>query len=294
MGLNGKLGLLSIAKAYRVKLAITWSMVVLENILMASIPLVIGIAIDQLLAGETQAIFYFAAIMMVLIVISALRRMYDTRVFGSIRVDLGVEVEKRFKKLSVSVQNARIDLSRELVDFLENELPELFSSLIQLVVGFIILLSLKLEFGLAAIALICGMMLIYSLSHHRFYHLNASLNTQQEKQVSILSRKTGYQLKRHLNKLRLREIQISDTEALVYGAIFVLIAVFMGYNLIESASLPSPKPGKIFTIISYSWEFAEAGLILPMVLQNLSRLWEISSRLNQIEQADEESSAAVT
>ncbi|NOI64692.1 ABC transporter six-transmembrane domain-containing protein [Vibrio sp. 99-8-1] len=275
-----KFGLLPIIKAYRSKIIITWAMIVIENILIASIPLVIGIAIDQLIEGNTETIGYFAFIMLLLIVISAGRRMYDTRAFGKIRVDLGSEVEKRFHSLSISVQNARIELSRELVDFLENELPELFTAIIQLVVGFVILISFKIELGIASLALIIGMMICYSFAHGIFYKLNANWNNQAEKQVNILNRKTNYQLIRHLNKLKLWEIKISDTEAIVYGVIFVLIALFMGYNLLESASIADPKPGVIFTIISYSWGFSEAGLALPVALQNMSRLWEISERLN--------------
>ena len=67
-----------------------------------------------------------------LVVVSVVRRIYDTRVYGTIKVELGLRLLERRQGLGVSVRSARLDMSRELVDFLENEVPLLFTSVIQL------------------------------------------------------------------------------------------------------------------------------------------------------------------
>lgn len=39
--------------------------------------------------------------------------------------------------------------------------------------------------------------------------------------------------------------------------------------------------GQVFSIVTYSLEFVETAVLLPITLQTLSRLGEISQRLNQ-------------
>ncbi|MCE2597393.1 ABC transporter six-transmembrane domain-containing protein [Motilimonas cestriensis] len=67
------------------------------------------------------------------------RRIYDTRAFGKIRVNLGLSVAQKLAHLPISTRNARLDMSRELVDFLENDIPPLMTAIIQLVAALVIL-----------------------------------------------------------------------------------------------------------------------------------------------------------
>ena len=39
--------------------------------------------------------------------------------------------------------------------------------------------------------------------------------------------------------------------------------------------------GRIFSIVTYSWEFVESALVLPLTLQSWSRLAEIINRTNK-------------
>ena len=45
--------------------------------------------------------------------------------------------------------------------------------------------------------------------------------------------------------------------------------------------LTDPTVGQVFSIVTYSLEFVETAVMLPITLQTLSRLMEISQRLNQ-------------
>ena len=85
----------------------------------------------------------------------------------------------------------------------------------------------------------------------------------------------------HLDRLRRIEIRLSDTEAFVYGAIFLVLLAFIVFNLWFAAAHLAASVGTIFSIISYSWEFVESALVLPMTLQGWSRLTEIMQRINR-------------
>ncbi len=278
--MSGELTIWQIMRAFPGKVATTWLLVVLENVLMACLPLLMGQTIDGLLAGKTASLMLLAGVFALLVVVSVVRRIYDTRVYGTLKVELGLRLLERQPDLAVSVRSARLDMSRELVDFLENEVPLLFTSVIQLTVSLIILAGFAGQLAWAAVALTLSMLALYACFHRRFFRLNAALNAQQERQVSVLQRALPWQFHRHLRMLRRWEVKLSDSEAWLYGGIFLLALLFIVHNLMASVTVAPVTAGNIFSIVSYSWEFVEAMLGLPVALQSWSRLKEITQRIN--------------
>ncbi|MGK0499836.1 MAG: ABC-type bacteriocin/lantibiotic exporter with double-glycine peptidase domain [Oceanicoccus sp.] len=253
---------------------------------MALIPLLLGLAIDDLLTGVTDWLLLSSGVFFVITLVGVVRRLYDTRAYGSMRVHLGRELARRISHLPVSKVNARLNMGRELVDFLEAHLPELLTALVQLVVSIIVLVSFDIRMGLSALVVMVLMAVVYGLFHHRFLRGNQQLNEQTEKQVSILEAKSPRAILSHLRALRRLEILISDTEALVYGLIFLLMSAFVLNNLIICAEIVDVTSGQIFSILSYSWAFVESAFMLPITLQQWTRLHEITERLNSLS-ADE-------
>lgn len=278
--LQGEFGLRQLLRHFPRQIGITWLLVVVENALLALIPLLIGFAIDGLLDSDSSDLINLAWVLVTLTFVSVFRRIYDTRAYGSIRVRLGAEVDKRHHKEQVSVRSARLDMARELVDFLEEDVPELFTAVIQLVVAIIVLAIFDSQLAMSAGILLFSMIALYGCFHSLFFRLNNALNSQVERQVSILSGKSSGGLFNHLRALRQHEIRLSDSDAILYGLIFLMICAFIIFNLWLCAAIDGVTPGKLFSIISYSWEYAEAAIALPMALQKLSRLGEISQRLN--------------
>jgi len=263
------------------KIGLTWALTLCETVLMALVPLLIGMAIDGLLNNDPAALLNLAVVLAALILISVIRRVYDTRVYGTIRVSLGGELVERSGDSPVSTTNARLDMGRELVDFLEEQVPALMNSAVQLVISVIILYSFHPTLSYAALGAGVVIIVLYGLFHRRFFRLNADLNHQTEQQVGVLEAKSSGGVLAHLTKLRQFEVRISDTEAGVYGAIFTILLGFIIFNLWFAAGNVVTTVGTIFAIVSYSWEFADSALILPTTLQGWSRLSEIMERINQ-------------
>ena len=287
MELNGRLDLALVFRLFKSRIGITWFLVLLENTMPALVPLFIGLAIDGLLSGESGALIKLGLVLITLTVLVVIRRFYDTRAYGRIRIALAREVDLRHEQEPVSTRNARLDMAREIVDFLEENVPTLITAIVQIGVALIVLWQFDAALATAAIALIIGMSLLYMLFHSRFYQLNSALNSQMERQVGVLEQGKRKGLATHLRLLNIYEIRLSDTEAVVYGLIFLLTAGFIIFNLWLCASLPNMTTGKIFSVISYSWEYAEATFMLPVTLQSLTRLNEITSRLNSSQSGQE-------
>ncbi|MFT6032069.1 MAG: ABC-type bacteriocin/lantibiotic exporter with double-glycine peptidase domain [Arenicella sp.] len=276
------LGLGLLFRHFRGRIAITWLFVLVENTLLALLPLFLGRAIDALLEAQTGALWEISIVMGALLVVSLVRRIYDTRVYGTMRVWFGSELVKRSSERSVSKMNARLDMGREMVDFLELHLPELVTASVQMVVSIAILWHFHVNLGVSAFAAIIVLVVIYGLMHRRFYRLNSHLNAQKERQVTALESHRPTSLAGHLKRLRKSEVHLSDADAVLYGSIFAAMFAFVLTNLWFASMIPSVTAGAIFAILSYSWELVESGTTLPAVLQQWTRLSEIRNRINEI------------
>ena len=271
--------------AFWPQISITWGLTLAEVVLFALIPLLIGQAIDGLLASDYAAFLQLGAVLSALVLLGTLRRVYDTRAYGLMRVALGKELAKRAAALPVSQLNARLDMGRELVDFLENEAPESMTGIIRALAALAILASFHPLLALSAALALVAALAVYALAHNRFFRLNAALNTQTEQQVGVLETRSIPRLGAHLLGLRKSENRISDTEGLVYGLIFTALLAMEMFNLWFATQSLEASAGQVFSIVTYSWDFVESALVLPMTLQSLSRLSEITKRINRMETA---------
>ncbi|MBG0758424.1 ABC transporter permease [Vibrio cidicii] len=263
------------------RVALTWLIVLAENVLMMLLPLFIGFAIDGLLEQNLRPLLTLGFILFALVVISVARRVYDTRVYGAIRVRLAKLVARNLRAVPISVKDARLTMSRELVDFLEQHLPAVITALVQLLATLVILASFHFTLALCVLAAGLAMLLLYTLFHRTFTRLNATLNDQLEQQVGVLDGRSFAAIRAHFERLKQCEIKLSDTEALVYGLIFIALFSSVVANLWLVSHLPAPTAGQVFAVVTYSLEFVETAVMLPITLQTLSRLEEISQRLNQ-------------
>jgi ABC-type siderophore export system fused ATPase/permease subunit len=276
------LGVGLLFRHFRGRIAITWFFVLVENTLLALLPLFLGRAIDALLEAPAGALWEISIVMGALLVVSVVRRIYDTRVYGTMRVWFGSELVQRSSERSVSKMNARLDMGREMVDFLELHLPELVTASVQMVVSIAILWHFHANLGVSALAAIVVLVVIYGLMHRRFYRLNSHLNSQKERQVTALESHRHTSLVGHLKRLRQSEVHLSDADSVLYGSIFAVMFAFVLTNLWFASMIPSVTAGSIFAILSYSWELVESGTTLPAVLQQWTRLSEIRNRINEI------------
>jgi hypothetical protein len=219
--------------------------------------------------------------MMALLLVAVVRRIYDTRTYSGIGVYLQARVESRNKELSISALNARLGMSKELVEFLEQQVPMVLTSFVQVIAAIIILATFHIYLSIAALLCTLSMIAVYASVHSRFFRLNGHLNEQTELQVGTLQTGKPSQIMKHFIRLRIWEIKISDTEAVLYGIIFAQVISFISFILWFGTTLPDATTGAIFSIVNYSWTYVESSAVIPLTLQSLTRLREITSRINR-------------
>lgn len=269
-----------LVRRYWPQISLTWGLTIVETILLASLPLLVGWSIDGLLTDNWTAFQGLLGAMGALLLIAVTRRLYDTRVYGTMRVALGRSVVAKANGGPVSKTTARLDMSRELVDFLENEAPMVLTAFIHLILSVIVLFSFHSLLAFAAISAAIASLSVYGIASRYFYRVNGDLNAQTEKQVQVLERGVAQALHTHLFALWHHEVKLSDAEAIVYGLIFAVLMLMLGFNLWFSTTQFGASTGQIFSIVTYSYEFMESAVTVPIVLQSLTRVSEITVRIN--------------
>ncbi|WP_339756620.1 ABC transporter six-transmembrane domain-containing protein [uncultured Winogradskyella sp.] len=274
----------AIFKRFKWKISITFSMLVLENIFKVLQPLVLGIAINDLINKSNDGLWMFCLLYVAGFFIGVIRRYFDTRAYTSIYTIIASEMVaiQNQKQISVSTIAARSALIKELVDFFEHDITQAFASLIS-VIGALIMLALFdwWIFG-ACLVTILLIFIIYTLSNKKIYNFNIGLNDELEHRVTLLETRAQVGIVAHFRNIARWMVKMSDLETLNFGIIEILLFVLAIFTLYVSASAAEATAGSIFSIITYILEFSNGIFMLPIVFQQLIRLKEISHRLKSI------------
>ena len=140
-GSRARTGLKGIFRQFRWQILLTWGLVLMEGVIWVLLPAVLGFAIDSVLVGKLNGVYWLASLLIVGVLIGTGRRLYDTRVYTHIytRVATNTVRKQKSRDASLSVTVTRSQLVKELVDFFEYDLTEGFMALISLAGALIML-----------------------------------------------------------------------------------------------------------------------------------------------------------
>jgi hypothetical protein len=278
---NKTLNIKTIFLQYKFKISFTLFLVILENILYLLFPLFLGFAINGLIKDDLYWLIALTSLGISDMLISSIRRFFDTRLYGQIFQDLtpGV-IEKEHKKTSkVSSVSARVDMLEELIDYFEDILPEIIGSLISLGGTMIILYFLNLDIFIMSLMVLFLVMIIYRLSKKRTKILHKNLNDIKETQVDIIKENSRPHSRLFAKKVMRCYINISDLEMVNFALTFTLIIGLISASIYTIISSGIIDYGIIFSIVLYLFNFLEDVTDLPIFYQNYIRLTEIIERL---------------
>lgn len=268
-------------RRFRWRVSLTFLLVVVESALGVLYPLLIGLAIDDLLADSLEGLKLLGLLGLASVFVGSARRFYDTRIYAGIYEVVAVELVERetAQGASVSRTTARTDLLAEFVDFFEDSMPEVLGALISLIGILIIVGGLSLPVLWGCLALMILVVAIYTLTARRNYRLNAGYNDQYEQTVDVISSRNRSRHVVHFASLMRWNIRLSDLETINYAVFWVGavgLFLFAPYSAVSSGFL---EAGLILSLLLYVFEFIEWLASLPLHIQQVIRLREISRRL---------------
>lgn len=271
----------SIFSAYRWRLLATYALFNLENLLRLAQPLVLGWAIHDLLQSSWLGLAIFFGQHVLYLVLSAGRRVYDTRCFTRIYADLatGLVLDQRGRQVKVSRVAARSGLSREIVDFFERDVAVVLYILYSVIGALVMLCWADWVLVWWCLALLLPACVLSRWTGRQSLLLNGRLNDQLEREVEIIERAQPAEVRSHFDLVRRWRIALSDRDAWSFGMLELLIFAVMAAALVRTCAKPDVDAGTIVAVFGYVLMYVTGVVNMPLLVQQFNRLRDISGRM---------------
>ena len=265
------------------RILLTNLLVVLESILGVLIPLVIGLAINDLLDGSLRGVIYLTVLSLSSGAVGSIRRVYDTRTYSRIYQIVAPEMvaNEQQKGSSVSKVIARTSLLGEIVEFLEWSVPAVVGAGVYLIAVLVIIAGLNLQVFYASLALLLLTLIVYATTGKLNFKLNESYNDQLEHEVSALESRDHSLIRNYYRTLMRWNIKLADLGTFNYLIVMLGTTALLVYTPIAVIKGGVEYYGLVFSAVLYVFEFIAALIELPDHIQQVIRLNEISSRLSE-------------
>ena len=268
----------ALLKRFAGRFALTLSLVVLEAAGWILFPLVIGRAIDGVLANSARGLYELAILGTVTMGIAVVRRLVDSRAYAGIYATLGEEMASAAEGASTSTRTARLGMLKEIVEFFENSLPELINAVLGLGGTMLIVATLNFPVFLGCLAAAAATVILYALTGRLTTRYNQGLNDEHERQVDAVHSGDPGRLGEHLRAMMRWNIRLSDLEAANFGINWVFMIALLVFA-VSAAVQETAEYGAVFAVVMYVFQFMESMMMLPFFYQEWLRLREISGRL---------------
>ncbi len=298
------LSALEAIRPFQGRIALTYFLTFVEDMLELSYPWATGLAIDGLLAHDYRMAAPIIAAWTLRMIIGCFRQMYDTRLYTTVynAIVSDTILRQRGRGVPATTVSARSAMSREFVTFFEKDVPVIFTSVVGILGSAAILFYYDLVIGAVTASLFLPVVLINRVYSRRSLRLNTGLNDQLEREVDIIERARPEEIERHFAGVRTCRVKLSDAEAYNWTTIEVLSIVVFVAVLIRATYLPTTETGDIFAILVYVWRLMENLDNVPQIVQQITRLIDIGRRIEagesveklgaEIEKAHEEAAEA--
>ena len=266
---------------FRWRVGATVTLVLVEAGIELLFPLFIGIAINDLLEDSSRGVVMLAGLGVAALAVGSARRFFDTRAYTGIYEAIATELVSREQRRGTETSKiaARTTLAGEFVEFLEDSMPEIVTASIGTVGMLVIIAGLDLSVFFACLGLLVLLVVTYWVSATRNLALNRGYNDELERQVTTIDSRQPDAIGGHFRALMRWNRQLSDLETVNYAVIWLGVIALLTYAPIQVIEPGQTEYGFAFATILYVFQYVEALVALPLFIQQVIRLREISSRL---------------
>jgi ABC-type multidrug transport system fused ATPase/permease subunit len=268
-------------RLFRWRIALTYTLTLLEDLLELSYPWATGVAINGLLEQNWSMMVPIVAAWGTRSAIGLARHMYDTRVYTAVYNTIVEDTILRQRRGGISATSvaARSAMSREFVTFFEKDVPVVVTSLIGIFGSVAILLWYDLVIGALTASIFIPVLVVNRIYMRYSRKCNEGLNNQLEEEVQAIETVDPPAIRHHFEQVRCWRIRLSDAEAYNWAFIEVVSVVVFIFVLVRATYLPEAAAGDIFAILVYVWRFMENIDNVPQIVQQLVRLQDIRKRI---------------
>ena len=267
-------------KGHRLGIALSVLLAIAEAGGQVALPFLIGRALDDYLDGSFVGLILLASVGLLTMLFAVSRRLHGARKYARIYEKLAADALE--PEAGLSERTARLNMLREVVDFLQYSMPVLIANLGIFVgtLGFLAALAIPVFAG--ALIMTVLIVLIYAATTRRTVALNRGYNDEYERQVDVLGRNDRARVRRHVLLLNRWDIRLSDVDTVNY-ALSMVLTVGLQIFAIVTISQQGLDEGAVLSIVLYVFEFSILAPYLPESWQEYLRLREILQRLRDVQ-----------
>lgn len=276
------MSLLGLIRRFPIRVGVTFGLVLVEAVIELLLPLFVGLAINDLTEDRNGGLVALAALGVAALVVGSGRRFVDTRAYAGMYEIVSAEMVEQERQRGAETTRiaARASLLGELVDFLEDSMPEIVSASIGTVGILIIIGGLNTNVLFACLAVLVLLIATYWLTAGRNFDLNRGYNDELERQVAAIESRDREVVGRHFGLLMRWNRRLSDLETVNYVVIWLGVIALLVYAPLEVIEPGETEYGFAFSTILYVFQYVDAIIALPLFIQQVIRLQEIAARLS--------------
>jgi len=259
----------------------SYSLFMINSILMVMYPKVLGNAIDHLIAKDYSYIWYLISTFAAIMFFGYISKIYDTKVFSGIyRRFASIETSKQLDSdVETTKINGRLTLMHYIVQFFERDMLLVIQTIIGLVgaIYFLAMVSLPIVgFLIITTILILGATAYYS---PKIANITSQYNDLSEEQTDVIATRKISSINNLLKRGQFLSLKMSSVDAkfsiwiqgIVYGSVTALLTYYVMYNKVSV--------GSVFSTYRYMFDFCNALLGLPTILTSYINIKDVIKRL---------------
>lgn len=259
----------------------SYSLFMVNSILMVVYPKILGNSIDHLIAKDYSYIWYLVLMFVAIMFFGYISRIYDTKVFSKIyRRFASIETHKQIESdVETTKINGRLTLMHYIVQFFERDMLIVLNTVIGLVgaIYFLSLVSLTIVGFLAITSvLILGVTFYYS---PKIAKITSQYNDLSEEQTEVINTRRISSINNLLKRGQRLSVKLSNVDAkfsiwiqgIVYGSVTALLTYYVMFNTVSV--------GSVFSTYRYMFDFCNALLGLPTILTSYINIKDVVKRL---------------
>lgn len=247
-------------------------------------PLATALAINGVLEQNYWAILWLVACHFTTLILEVAAKLADTRAFTRVYTSLATHLTERSFSSGIdpAIVASRVALSREYVTFLERDVPAALMNVVALIISIAALFWFDPVIAMTSLGLVVPLAIISRGLARRSFMLNSRLNHRLEREAILLKTRRLTSISRHFRALAGWRIRLSDTEARAYFNMELVVIVLFTIALMRLGAGTLVEAGSIYAVFSYIWKYVLALDGVPGLVQQLSKLKDLNSRLIDI------------
>ncbi len=280
-----------VIKQFKFSIAGVLVFVLIENVAWIIEPTFFGSLLDALIdhfynkevVNYLSPLFIWIFIYLVNVLGGTMSRLYSGRVYPKMYADIATRVIVSSQKQGHAPSKilARAELAREYIVFFKERLPEVSWQFFATGGGVIALFFYDWRIAAVAFFVIFPVVFINNIYRRNVVTLQKNIHDTREDLYRLVNEKNPVMIHQYYHDMVPPQNKIAKWNSIDYAVIKVLLMIIFIVVLFICVDVDNFSTGKIYAVVSYIWTFIASTDYLPGLMESLTSMKDLSSRLKE-------------